>query len=79
MTYADIKRDRATVRKQQREERITKEHKKAQKIYGTIMIVIGVLSAIISEGDITAAMMLCPAGCYLCATREDMFEEKEEE
>ena len=43
------------------------------------MIVIGVLSAIISEGDITAAMMLCPAGCYLCATREDMFEEEEEE
>ena len=76
MTYADIKRDRATIRRQQREERIYKEHKKTQKIYGAVLIAISIISGIISNGDITAAMMFFPVGTYLCATKKDILENK---
>lgn len=41
-----------------------------QKILGAIIVVLGVLSAILLAGDITAALLLVPLGLYICFTKE---------
>ena len=41
-----------------------------QKIHGAILVVLGVLSAILLEGDITAALLLVPFGLYIVFTKE---------
>lgn len=53
-----------------------------QRILGGILIAIGVLSAILLEGDITAALFMVPVGLYLVFTDEpvtygDYFYEQE--
>ena len=53
-----------------------------QKIHGAILAVCGVLSAILFEGDITAALLLVPFGLYIVFTKkallidEDLYEFK---
>lgn len=54
-----------------------------QKIYGMVLIVAAVLSAILTEGDITAAALLGPLGLCLfftkkCVIADDYFYEMEE-
>lgn len=41
-----------------------------QKFMGGILIALGILSAIMSDGDITAALLLVPIGLYLVFTKE---------
>lgn len=41
-----------------------------QRIYGVVVTLLGVLSAIVSGGDITVAWLLVPAGLYLCFTKD---------
>jgi len=41
-----------------------------QRIYGGILAALGILSAIVCDGDITAALLLTPFGIYLMLTRE---------
>jgi hypothetical protein len=41
-----------------------------QKICGAIVAALGVLSAIILNGDITAALLLVPLGLYVMFTKE---------
>lgn len=41
-----------------------------QKIHGAVTIALGILSAIILEGDITGALLLVPLGLWLCLTKE---------
>lgn len=76
MTYADIKYNRSEVRRKKREERIAKERRKAQRFYGTSMILVSVVSTILSNGDITAAVMFFPLGMYAIFTKEDIFKDE---
>lgn len=53
-----------------------------QKILGGALIVLGILSAIILDGDITVALLLVPAGLYITFTKtpvlmDDYFYELE--
>lgn len=41
-----------------------------QKLIGAILIAIGIFTAIILEGDITAALLVVPLGLDLCFTKE---------
>ena len=60
-----------------------------QKLIGLGLIVLGVLSAIILDGDVTAALLVTPIGAYVLFTKDqviwdddypeiDEFEEDEE-
>lgn len=44
-----------------------------QKILGGILIALGVLTAILLAGDITAALLLVPLGLWLCLTKEAVY------
>ena len=44
-----------------------------QKIFGIVMILLAVISAIILNGDITIAMFLVPLGLYTVFTKEMVF------
>lgn len=46
-------------------------------LIGSIMAVIGVLSAIILDGDITVAIMLIPLGIWLIFTKNKAIYENE--
>lgn len=53
-----------------------------QRILGGLLIAIGILSAILLEGDITAALFMVPVGLYIVFTDEpvtygDYFYEQE--
>ena len=53
-----------------------------QRIYGAIVVALGILSAIALDGDITAAMFLVPLGLYVMFTKkmvvtDDYFYEME--
>ena len=48
----------------------------AQRIGGLALTVCGVLTAIISDGDITAALVLVPLGCWLLFSGKDLFYHK---
>lgn len=55
-----------------------KKHKRAkyfkkQKILGGLLIALGILSAILLAGDITAALFLVPLGLYICLTKEAVY------
>lgn len=41
-----------------------------QSIYGTLLIITGVISAVITDGDITAAVLLIPLGIYAIITNK---------
>lgn len=41
-----------------------------QKLYGVALIVLGVLSGILLDGDITVALLLVPLGAYLIFTKD---------
>ena len=41
-----------------------------QRILGAILAALGVLSAIILEGDITAALLIVPFGVYVMFTKD---------
>ena len=41
-----------------------------QRIGGLVLTVCGVLTAILADGDITAALVLVPLGLWLLFTRE---------
>ena len=72
MTYADIKRNRSEIRKQKREERIVKETIRRNRMYGIGLIFVGIMSTILSNGDIAFAVMCVPMGIYACVTKETM-------
>lgn len=44
-----------------------------QRCSGLALIVCGVLTAVIADGDITAAFVLVPLGAWLLFTRERVF------
>lgn len=44
-----------------------------QKLSGLALIVCGVLTAVIAGGDITAALVLVPLGCWLLFSRKNLF------
>lgn len=44
-----------------------------QRIGGLTLIVCGVLTAVIADGDITAAIVLVPLGCWLLFSRKNLF------
>ena len=44
-----------------------------QKIFGIMMILLAVISAIILNGDITIAIFLVPLGLYTVFTKEMVF------
>lgn len=47
-----------------------------QKLYGVAMVILGVLSAFIADGDITAALLVVPLGLCLIFTRKKvMYDE----
>ena len=72
MTYADIKRNRSEIRKQKREERIAKETIRRNRMCGIGLIFVGIMSTILSNGDVTFAVLGVPMGIYACATKETM-------
>lgn len=41
-----------------------------QKILGGVLIAIGILSAILFGGDVTAALLIVPLGLYIAFTKE---------
>lgn len=41
-----------------------------QRIYGAIVVALGILSAIALDGDITAALLLVPLGLYVMFTKK---------
>lgn len=41
-----------------------------QKIYGGILAILGVLSAILLDGDITIALLIVPFGLYIIFTKK---------
>lgn len=48
-----------------------------QRRYGAALVLLGVLSAVIGGGDITAALVLVPLGvAMLCTKEEILYEEK---
>ena len=54
-----------------------------QKFLGALLVVTGILTVIISGGDITTALLLVPMGLYIVFTKEavlldDYFYETEE-
>ena len=72
MTYADIKRNRSEIRKQKREERIVKETIHKNRMCGIGLIFVGIMSTILSNGDVTFAVLCVPMGIYACVTKEIM-------
>lgn len=44
-----------------------------QRIGGLALTVCGVLTAILADGDITAAVVLVPLGCWLLFSRKNLF------
>lgn len=44
-----------------------------QRCSGLALIVCGVLTAVIADGDITAAIVLVPLGCWLLFSRKNLF------
>ena len=50
-----------------------------QKSIGFTMAVMGVLSAIVTDGDITAAVMIVPLGVWLMFTKNKAIYESERE
>lgn len=49
--------------------KLTKKYFRRQKLIGIVAIVVGILSAIVGEGDITAAVVLVPLGLYVLFTK----------
>lgn len=48
-----------------------------QRRYGAALVLLGVLSAVIGGGDITAALVLVPLGIWMLCTKEEiLYEEK---
>ena len=48
-----------------------------QRRYGAALVLLGVLSAVIGGGDITAALVLVPLGLWMMCTKEAvLYEEK---
>lgn len=48
-----------------------------QRRYGAALVLLGVLSAVIGGGDITAALVLVPLGIWMLCTKEAiLYEEK---
>lgn len=48
-----------------------------QRRYGAALVLLGVLSAVIGGGDITAALVLVPLGIWMLRTKEAiLYEEK---
>lgn len=48
-----------------------------QRRYGAALVLLGVLSAVIGGGDITAALVLVPLGAAMLCTKEVvLYEEK---
>jgi hypothetical protein len=48
-----------------------------QRRYGAALVLLGVLSAVIGGGDITAALVLAPLGVAMMCTKEVvLYEEK---
>lgn len=43
-----------------------------QKLLGAALVVLGVLSAVILEGDITVALMVVPLGIGVMLTKEEV-------
>lgn len=50
-----------------------------QKIIGLILIVVSVVSAILLDGDITAAILLVPMGLTLTFSKRNWIYEMEED
>ena len=40
-----------------------------QKLYGLILVIIGIITPIICDGDATASLLLIPLGLYLIFTK----------
>ena len=48
-----------------------------QRRCGAVLVLLGVLSAVIGGGDITAALVLVPLGIWMLCTKEAiLYEEK---
>jgi hypothetical protein len=48
-----------------------------QRRYGAALVLLGVLSAVIGGGEITAALVLVPLGIWMLCTKEAiLYEEK---
>lgn len=47
-----------------------------QRILGAILIAVGILSAIILGGNITAAILLVPAGLYIVFTKKPVITDE---
>lgn len=41
-----------------------------QRIMGIIMIVLGIISAVVLDGDVTACMIVVPLGIWLMVTKK---------
>lgn len=41
-----------------------------QRIMGVIMIVLGIISAVVLDGDVTACMIVVPLGIWLMVTKK---------
>lgn len=57
-----------------------------QRIMGIIMIVLGIISAVVLDGDVTACMIVVPLGIWLMVTKKcvgdytnEIDEDEEEE
>lgn len=50
-----------------------------QKLFGVVLVLISIMSAILTEGDITFLMVFLPLGIYITATEENFVAEAETE
>lgn len=48
-----------------------------QRRYGAALVVLGVLMAAVSGGDVTAALVLAPLGIWMLCTKECVLYEEE--
>lgn len=49
-----------------------------QKIFGIVLILIGILFPFLTKGDITVSIILVPFGGYLLFTKENAIYKEEE-
>lgn len=56
-----------------------KSQGRKQKFLGVVLVLISIMSAILTEGDITFLMVFLPLGIYITATEENVVTEEEAE
>lgn len=56
-----------------------KREGRKQKLLGVALVLISIMSAILTEGDITFLMVFLPLGIYIIATEENFVVEAEAE